>query len=100
MLRPTRCVFFAQLGLYSIPIIDIIMILPHRVKKGVVGGRELMTIQEITQRVEKESIDLRQITAEVAKVVLGQRNLVDRMLIGLLKEQYAIRILYDKQKVV
>ena len=59
-----------------------------------------MTIQEITQRVEKESIDLRQITAEVAKVVLGQRNLVDRMLIGLLKEQYAIRILYDKQKVV
>lgn len=76
------------------------MILPHRVKKGVVGGRELMTIQEITQRVEKESIDLRQITAEVAKVVLGQRNLVDRMLIGLLKEQYAIRILYDKQKVV
>ena len=76
------------------------MLLPHRVKKGVVGGRELMTIQEITQRVEKESIDLRQITAEVAKVVLGQRNLVDRMLIGLLKEQYAIRILYDKQKVV
>jgi len=86
--------------LYSIPIIDIIMILPHRVKKGVVGGRELMTIQEITRQVEKESIDLRQITAEVAKVVLGQRNLVDRMLIGLLKEQYAIRILYDKQKVV
>jgi hypothetical protein len=25
---------------------------------------------------------------------------VDRMLIGLLKEKYAIRILYDKQKVV
>ena len=59
-----------------------------------------MTIQEITQRVEKESIVLRQITAEVAKVDLGQRNLVDRMLIGLLKEKYAIRILYDKQKVV
>ena len=59
-----------------------------------------MTIQEITRQVEKESIVLRQITAEVAKVVLGQRNLVDRMLIGLLKEQYAIRILYDKQKVV
>jgi MoxR-like ATPase len=59
-----------------------------------------MTIQEITRQVEKESIVLRQITAEVAKVVVGQRNLVDRMLIGLLKEQYAIRILYDKQKVV
>ena len=59
-----------------------------------------MTIQEITRQVEKESIVLRQITAEVAKVVVGQRNLVDRMLIGLLKEQYAIRILYDKKKVV
>jgi len=59
-----------------------------------------MTIQEIAQQVEKESIVLRQITAEVARVVVGQRNLVDRMLIGLLKEQYAIRILYDKQKVV
>jgi MoxR-like ATPase len=43
-----------------------------------------MTIQEITQRVERESIVLRQITAEVAKVVVGQRNLVERMLIGLL----------------
>ena len=59
-----------------------------------------MTIQEITRRVEKKSIVLRQITAEVAKVVLGQRNLVDRMLIGLLKEHYAIRFLYDKKKVV
>ena len=76
------------------------MILPHRVKKGVVGGTELKTIEEITQRVEKESIVLRQITAEDGKVDLGQRNLVDRMLIGLLEEQYAIRILYDKQKVV
>ena len=60
----------------------------------------MKTIEEITRRVEKESIVLRQITAEVAKVVLGQRNLVDRMLIGLLEEQYAIRILYDKQKAV
>ena len=76
------------------------MILSHRVKKGAVGGTELKTIEEITRRVEKESIVLRQITAEVAKVVLGQRNLVDRMLIGLLKEHYAIRFLYDKKKVV
>ena len=60
----------------------------------------MKTIEEITQRVEKENIVLRQITAEVGKVDLGQRNLVDRMLIGLLKEQYAIRILYDKKKVV
>jgi len=43
-----------------------------------------MDIQEITQRVEKESIVLRQIMVEIEKVVVGQRRLVERMLIGLL----------------
>lgn len=43
-----------------------------------------MTIQEVTQQVEKESVVLRQILAEVEKVVVGQRYLMDRMLIGLL----------------
>ncbi len=43
-----------------------------------------MDIQEITQSVERESVVLRQIMAEVAKVVVGQRNLVERLLIGLL----------------
>jgi len=43
-----------------------------------------MDIQEITQRVEKESVVLRQIMLEMEKVVVGQRNLVERMLIGLL----------------
>ncbi|KPK30358.1 MAG: ATPase [Nitrospira bacterium SG8_3] len=43
-----------------------------------------MDIQEITQRVEKESIVLRQIMVEIEKVVVGQRHLVERMLIGLL----------------
>ncbi|MBC8246748.1 MAG: MoxR family ATPase [Deltaproteobacteria bacterium] len=43
-----------------------------------------MDIQEITQRVEKENVVLRQIMAEVEKVIVGQRNLVERMLIGLL----------------
>jgi MoxR-like ATPase len=43
-----------------------------------------MDIQEITQKVEKESVVLRQIMAEVEKVVVGQRNLLERMLIGLL----------------
>ena len=41
-------------------------------------------IQAITQRVEKENLVLQQIMAEVEKVVVGQRNLVERMLIGLL----------------
>jgi MoxR-like ATPase len=43
-----------------------------------------MDIQEITQRVEKESIVVRQIMAEIEKVIVGQRSLVERMLIGLL----------------
>jgi len=43
-----------------------------------------MDIQEITQRVEKESLVLRQIMAGIEKVIVGQRNLIERMLIGLL----------------
>ena len=43
-----------------------------------------MDIQEITQNVEKESLVLRQIMAEMGKVVVGQRNLIERMLIGFL----------------
>ena len=43
-----------------------------------------MDIQEITQRVEKESLVLRQVTAEIEKVIVGQKNMLNRMLIGLL----------------
>jgi MoxR-like ATPase len=43
-----------------------------------------MDIQEITQKVEKESMVLRQIMVEIDKVVVGQRHLMERMLIGLL----------------
>lgn len=43
-----------------------------------------MDIREITQKVEKESLILRQIMAEIEKVVVGQRNLLERILIGLL----------------
>jgi MoxR-like ATPase len=43
-----------------------------------------MDIQEITNRVEKESVVVRQIMAAVEKIVVGQKNLVSRMLIGLL----------------
>ncbi len=46
------------------------------------GG--LMDIQEITRQVEKHTVLLRQIVAEIEKVVVGQRNLVERLLIGLL----------------
>ena len=43
-----------------------------------------MDIQQITQQVEKESVVVRQIMAEVEKIIVGQRGLLDRMLIGLL----------------
>jgi MoxR-like ATPase len=43
-----------------------------------------MDIQEITQQVEKESMVLRQILVEMEKVIVGQKNLLNRMLIGLL----------------
>ncbi len=43
-----------------------------------------MDIQEITRQVEKESVVVRQIMAEVEKIIVGQRGLLDRMIIGLL----------------
>jgi MoxR-like ATPase len=43
-----------------------------------------MDIQEITRRVEKESLIIRQVMAGIEKVIVGQRNLIERMLIGLL----------------
>ena len=45
-----------------------------------------MDIKEITQEVEKESYILRQIMAEMEKVIVGQRKLMERMLIGLICE--------------
>ena len=43
-----------------------------------------MDIQEITRRVEKESMVLRQIMAEIEKVVVGQRHLLERIQLMLL----------------
>jgi len=43
-----------------------------------------MNIQDITQNVEKESVALRQIMAEMGKAIVGQTNLIERLLIGLL----------------
>ena len=48
------------------------------------GGRRQMDIQEITQRVEQESVVIRQIMANIEKVIVGQRYLIERMIIGLL----------------
>jgi len=49
-----------------------------------------MDIQEITHRVEKESLTIRQITAEIEKTIVGQTGLLSRMLIGLLCEGHIL----------
>ncbi len=49
-----------------------------------------MDIKEITHRVEKESLTIRQITAEIEKIIVGQTDLLNRMLIGLLCEGHLL----------
>jgi MoxR-like ATPase len=49
-----------------------------------------MDIKEITHRVEKESLTIRQITAEIEKIIVGQTELLNRMLIGLLCEGHLL----------
>ncbi|MCF8144749.1 MAG: MoxR family ATPase [Deltaproteobacteria bacterium] len=43
-----------------------------------------MDIQEITRKVEKESLMVRQVMGGIEKVIVGQRHLIERMMIGLL----------------
>lgn len=49
-----------------------------------------MDIKKITQRVEKESLSIRQIVAEIEKVIIGQTELINRMIIGLLCEGHLL----------
>ncbi len=49
-----------------------------------------MDIQEITNKVEKESVILRKVMAEIEKVIVGQRTLLERMLIGLLSDGHIL----------
>jgi len=49
-----------------------------------------MDIKEITHQVEKESLSIKQIVAEIEKVIVGQNGLIQRMLIGLLCEGHLL----------
>jgi MoxR-like ATPase len=49
-----------------------------------------MDIQDVTERVEKNSLVLRQLITEVEKVIVGQKTLVERLLIGLLCEGHLL----------
>jgi MoxR-like ATPase len=54
------------------------------------GDIVCMDIKEITHQVEKESVSIRQIAAEIEKVIVGQTGLINRMLIGLLCEGHLL----------
>ena len=43
-----------------------------------------MEIQELTEKVERESVAVRSIVTELEKVIVGQKELIDRLLIGML----------------
>jgi MoxR-like ATPase len=45
---------------------------------------ESMDLQEITQKVEKESIFFRKVMSELAKIIVGQKDLLEKMLMGIL----------------
>ncbi|MFO7853116.1 MAG: AAA family ATPase [Bacteroidota bacterium] len=47
-------------------------------------------IKELNERIEKESIFTDAITAEVGKVIIGQKHLVESMLIGLLTDGHIL----------
>jgi MoxR-like ATPase len=49
-----------------------------------------MDIKEIAQKVEKESLIIQNIKAEINKTIVGQKELLDRMLIGLLCEGHLL----------
>ena len=49
-----------------------------------------MDIKEITNQVEKESLSIKQVVAEIEKVIVGQSGLIHRMLIGLLCEGHLL----------
>jgi MoxR-like ATPase len=49
-----------------------------------------MDIKEIAQKVEKESLIIQNIRAEINKTIVGQKDLLDRMLIGLLCEGHLL----------
>ncbi|MBA3036406.1 MAG: MoxR family ATPase [Desulfobacterium sp.] len=49
-----------------------------------------MDIQEVTLEVEKKSLVFRKIMAEIEKVIVGQKNLIEKILVGLLCEGHLL----------
>ncbi|KPL02227.1 MAG: ATPase [candidate division Zixibacteria bacterium SM23_73_2] len=47
-------------------------------------------IKEIQKKVEKESVFIKQLTSEIGKVIVGQKYLVERLLVGLLADGHIL----------
>jgi MoxR-like ATPase len=51
---------------------------------------ETVNIKELNEKIEKESAFVDMITMEIAKVIIGQRHLIDSLLIGLLTDGHVL----------
>ena len=51
---------------------------------------ETVNIKELNEKIEKESAFVDMITMEIAKVIIGQRHLIDSLLIGLLTDGHIL----------
>ena len=47
-------------------------------------------IQAISEKVQKESLFVEKITGEIAKVIVGQKYMIERLLIGLLADGHIL----------
>lgn len=47
-------------------------------------------IKKLSERIEKESAFIEQLTTEIGKVIVGQRNLIDKILVGLLSDGHIL----------
>jgi len=47
-------------------------------------------IKKLSERIEKESAFIEQLTAEIGKVIVGQRNLIEKILVGLLADGHIL----------
>ena len=52
---------------------------------------EVINIKELNERIERESVFVDTLRAEMSKVIVGQTHLIDTLLIALLTYQLAVR---------
>ncbi len=51
---------------------------------------DTVNIKELNEKIEKESAFVDMITMEINKVIIGQRHLIDSLLIGLLTDGHVL----------